>query len=109
ERFATRSCLSPEQSLSLHAGNWTVPRQLVVRSPGAGNKVTKLPYDTSLLELRIAMPAAPDQEGKDGLRLFTVESALIECSPNYFSNNSTDVPLREPNSVAVAEDAGTGD
>lgn len=91
ERFATRWCLSPEQSLSLHAGNWTVPRQLVVRSPGAGNKVTKLPYDTSLLELRIAMPAAPDQEGKDGLRLFTVESALIECSPNYFSNNSTDV------------------
>src|SRR6266581_2247786 len=91
ERFATRWCLSPAQSLSLHAGNWTVPRQLVVRSPGAGNKVTKLPYDTSLLELRIAMPAAPDQEGKDGLRLFTVESALIECSPNYFSNNSTDV------------------
>ncbi len=91
ERFATRWCLSPEQSLSLHAGNWTVPRQLVVRSPGAGNKVTKLRYDTSLLELRIAMPAAPHQEGKDGLRLFTVESALIECSPNYFSNNSTDV------------------
>jgi hypothetical protein len=91
ERFATRWCLSPEQSLSLHAGNWTVPRQLVARSPGAGNKVTKLPYDTSLLELRIAMPAAADQEEKDGLRLFTAESALIECSPNYFSNNSTDV------------------
>src|SRR6266568_8769438 len=62
ERFATRWCLSPEQSLSLHAGNWTVPRQLVARSPGAGNKVTKLPYDTSLLELRIALPATPDQE-----------------------------------------------
>src|SRR6266436_75325 len=91
ERFATRWCLSPEQSLSLHAGNWTVPRQLAARSPGAGNKVTKLPYDTSLLELRIALPAAPDQEEKDGLRLFAAESALIACSPNYFSNNSTDV------------------
>ena len=41
ERFGAEWCLSPEQSLSLHAGNWTVPRQLVVRSPGARNKVTE--------------------------------------------------------------------
>ena len=27
-RFGVRWCLSPEQSLSLHAGNWTVPGQL---------------------------------------------------------------------------------
>ncbi len=56
-RFGTRWCLSPEQSLSLHAGNWTVPGQLAVRSPRAGNKVTNLPHGTSLLELRIALPA----------------------------------------------------
>src|ERR1700761_1636082 len=30
ERFGGDWCLSPEQSLSLHGGNWTVPRQLVV-------------------------------------------------------------------------------
>ena len=42
-RFGVRWCLSPEQSLSLHAGNWTVPGQLAARSPRAGNKVTKLP------------------------------------------------------------------
>jgi len=35
ERFTAEWCLSPEQSLSLHAGNWTVPKQLVARSPGA--------------------------------------------------------------------------
>ena len=28
---------------------------------------------------------------RQGLRLFSVESALIACSPNYFSNNATDV------------------
>src|SRR5207244_12383866 len=49
------------------------------------------PDSRSLFEPRLAIPAVPDQQGKDGLRLFTVESALIECSPNYFSNNSTDV------------------
>ena len=84
-------CLSPEQSLSLHAGNWTVPRQLRVRSPRARNKVTALPHGTSLLDLRAALSAAVDREEKDGLRLFSAESALVACSPNYFSNHATDV------------------
>src|SRR5215813_12357630 len=84
-RFGANWSLSPEQSLSLHAANWTVPRQLVVRSPKARNKVTTLPHGTSLLDLRAALPAAGDREEKEGLRIFSVESALIECSPQYFS------------------------
>jgi hypothetical protein len=91
ERFGTEWCLSPEQSLSLHAGNWTVPRQLVVRSSGARNKVTGLPHGTSLLDLRAALPAAGDREERERLRMFSAESALIACSPTFFSNNSTDV------------------
>ena len=83
-RFGVRWCLSPEQSLSLHAGNWTVPGQLAARSPRAGNKVTKLPHGTSLLELRIALPGVADRKEEAGLRLFSVESALIACSPTIF-------------------------
>lgn len=90
ERFGKNWCLSPEQSLSLHGGNWMVPRQLVVRSPKARNKVTRLPHGTSLLDLRAALPAQGDREEKDGLRIFPLESALIACSPNYFSAHSTD-------------------
>src|ERR1700693_4538179 len=45
-RFGKEWCLSPEQSLSLHGGNRTVPRQLLVRSPKARNQVTKLPHGT---------------------------------------------------------------
>ncbi len=91
ERFGTEWCLSPEQSLSLHAGNWTVPRQLMVRSPRARNKVTKLPHGTSLLDLRATLPAAGDREEKERLRIFSLESALIACSPTYFSSHSTNV------------------
>jgi len=91
ERFGTEWCLSPEQSLSLHAGNRTVLRQLMVRSPRARNKITKLPHGTSLLDLRAALPAAGDREEKESLRIFSLESALIACSPSYFSNHSTDV------------------
>src|SRR5258705_5561038 len=90
-RFGVRWCLSPEQSLSLHAGNWTVPRQLAARSARAGNKVTELPRGTSLLELRIALPGVADRQEEAGLRLVSVVSALIACLPNCFSNNATDV------------------
>src|ERR1039457_2170098 len=91
ERFGTKWCLSPEQSLSLHAGNWTVPRQLMVRAPKARNAVTKLPHGTSLLDLRSSLPVAADRQVVDGLQVFSPESALIDCSPNFFSHNSTDV------------------
>lgn len=90
-RFGKNWSLSPEQSLSLHGGNWTIPRQLVVRSRKAGNKVIGLPHGTSLLDLRAALPAGSDREQKNGLRVFSLESALIECSPHYFSSHATDV------------------
>ena len=90
-RFRRNWCLSPEQSLSLRGGNWTVPRQLVARSPQGRNNVTKLPHGTSLLDLHAALPAPADREEKDGLRVFSLESALIECSPQYFSRHATDM------------------
>lgn len=90
-RFGRNWCLSPEQSLSLHGGNWTVPRQLVARSPKGRNNVTQLPHGTSLLDLHAALPQPADREEKEGLRIFSLESALIECSPQYFSSHATDV------------------
>ena len=58
ERFGAEWCLSPEQSLSLHGGNRTVPPQLLVRAPKGGNKPTPLPHGTSLFDVRNAMPSA---------------------------------------------------
>ena len=90
ERFGSEWCLSPEQSLSLHAGNHAVPPQLVVRAPRGGNKATALPHGTSLLDLRAAVPEEKDIEVKDGLRLFSLPAALIASSPAFFERNSTD-------------------
>jgi Fic/DOC family len=90
ERFGSEWCLSPEQSLSLHTGNRAVLRQLVVRTPRGGNKATALPYGTSLLDLRAAVPEEKDIEEKDGLRLFSLPAALIASSPAFFERNSTD-------------------
>jgi len=89
-RFGTEWSLSPEQSLFLHVGNRAVPRQLLVRSPKARNRVTPLPHKTSLLDLRAALPPEGQREQKEGLRLFSVPAALIACAPGYFAQNPTD-------------------
>lgn len=84
-------CLSAEQSLSLHAENWTVPRQLIVRASKARNNITPLPHDTSLLVVRAEMPSDDRVVVKNGLRLYALPSALIACSPEYYRRNPTDM------------------
>jgi len=90
ERFGTNWSLSPEQSLLLHAGNMTVPRQLIVRSPRARNKITTLPHDTSLFDIRANMPEVGYSAEKDGLRLFSVPAGLVNCGSGFFRQNATD-------------------
>lgn len=89
-RFRKNWCLSPEQSLSLYAGNWTVPRQLAVRSPKGANSVNPLPHGTSMFELQAALPPPSQRAEKESLRVYTLEAALIEASPRYFRNYATD-------------------
>jgi len=91
ERFKEEWCLSPEQSLSLHTGNRTVPTQLLVRSPKGGNKPTALPHDTSLFDVRLALPKEDNIVEKDGLRLYSVPAALVACPERFFRQASTDV------------------
>ena len=89
-RFDDDWCLSPEQSLLLHAGNWTVPLQLLVRTPKGNNKVTALPHNTSLFDVRYAMPDKKHIEKKEGLCLYSIEAALVACSQKFFTEYPTD-------------------
>jgi len=68
----------------------TVPRQLLVRSPKARNKITTLPHDTSLFDTRAALPEAGQITEKDGMRLFSVPAGLVSCGPGFFRQNATD-------------------
>ena len=90
ERFGKEWCLSPEQSLSLHGGNRTVPPQLLVRTPKGGNKPTALPHGTSLFDVRNAMPKDNEIAERDGLRLFSVPAALVAVSEDFFRRHPTD-------------------
>lgn len=85
QRFGDDWCLSPEQSLSLHIGDWTVPKQLLVRAPKGGNKPTHLPFGTSVFDVRLEIPPSADVETLDGMRVYNLPAALIACAPTQFT------------------------
>ncbi|UPT67643.1 MAG: Fic family protein [Sphingobacteriales bacterium JAD_PAG50586_3] len=90
-RFGTKWSLSPEQSVLLLAGNKTVPAQLLVRAPQARNQVTRFPHETSLFEVRAALPEKSDLiTNEDNLKLFSLPSALIQCSEDFYTRYPTD-------------------
>jgi hypothetical protein len=98
ERFGEEWTLSPEQSLKLHIGNWTVPKQLLVRSPKGGNKPVQLLYGSSIFDIRLELPRPEDTETKDGLRLINLPAALIGCAPDRFAGRPCDASgcIRRP-------------
>ena len=50
-----------------------------------------MPHNTSLLDIRAALPNSKDIVEKSGLRLFSLPAALIACAPGYFQQNPTDM------------------
>ena len=91
QRFGTDWCLSAEHSLALHTGNWTVPRQLLVRARKGGNKPTGLPHGTSIFDLRLEVPPAADIEVIDSLRVMRLPAALIHCATSQFLARPVDM------------------
>ncbi len=91
QKYKTNWCISPEQSLMLHAGNQTIPTQLIIKSPDANNYNTVLPYGTSLFHMKSQLPADNEVALMQGLRIRSLPAALVNVSQNTFTNNATDV------------------
>ena len=83
--------MSAEQSLMIHAGNWTVPKQLIIKSPKANNFKTDLPFDTSLFHMKSKLPLKSEVEVLDGLNVLSLSSALVNASSNTYLQNATDM------------------
>jgi hypothetical protein len=101
ERFGSDWCLSPEQSLAVHTGDWTVPRQLLVRSPKGGNKPIELPHGTSIFDARLKLPPTQHVETRDGLRIMTLGTALIAAGPGQYMAR----PAQMRAALAMVQDA----
>lgn len=93
DRFGDDWCLTPEASLRLHAGNWTVPRQLLVRAPRGSNKPTDLLHQTSIYDTRVALPSGADTQIDAGLRIYSLPAALVAASEAVFQQHTTDLRI----------------
>lgn len=85
--FGTEWHLSPEQSLLIHAENTTIPKQVIIHSPRAGNNRVDLLFGTSFFALRArTLPRRNDLEVKNGLRVFNAAAALTRVPEDFFTS-----------------------
>jgi len=92
-RFDNRWCLSAEQSLMIHSGDWTIPSQLIIKTPKGGNKPITLLHETSLMALRMALPNERDLEYKENLQIMSLSASLIFCAPSFYENHTADIQV----------------
>lgn len=91
DRYGDDYFISPEQSLQIHTVNWTVSQQLIIRTTRKANHGTPLPHGTSLWHWESTVPKAASFVIIEGIRMFTLPSALVYSTPAVFTKNSTDV------------------
>lgn len=91
DRYSHSYCISAEQSLLLHTGNQTVPHQLIIRAIKGTNSSTPLPHGTSLFTMKSTLPEKAEIIEQEGIRILTLASALVNCSPAVFKDDTTDV------------------
>ena len=85
-RFGADWHLSAEQSLPLHVGTTAIPTQVIVFSPKGQNNKLALLHDTSIYDLKEAQsPPAEDLTVLNGLRVFTLEAALVRLPEAFFA------------------------
>ncbi len=90
DRFSDNWVLSPEQSIAIHSGNWSIPKQLLVKSPEASNNSTDLLFGTSIFDIKSKLPDDKAIESINGIRILSLPHALIQCSPSLFTRSSID-------------------
>lgn len=83
-------CLSADHSLAIHAGNWSVPPQLIVRSPHGNNRPISFLYGTSLFNRQADLPPDDQLTIEKGMRVYNLESSLIYSSTAVFDGNGLD-------------------
>lgn len=101
ERFDASWCLSPEQSISLHVGDKTVPLQLLVRSPKGNNKPTAFLHNTSIFDVRLNLPDTEYIENLDGVNVYSLAAALVHSSTKHFVS----APIQMRTALSMVTDA----
>ena len=93
-RFGDQWCVSADHSVRLHAGNTTLPSQLVLNAPAGQNSVIQLRAGHSLLDYRAKdFPQADKRTMVGGLRAMTIEQALIRVPESFYRTYARDAQI----------------
>jgi hypothetical protein len=105
DRFGKNGfCASAESSLSLHAGDATIPKQIIVLTKKASNTTITLPHDTSICLVTDLKNFPRETENYNGLRIMTLPASLCRLTPAYFRNSPENVEIvLKLSSLSVAE------
>ncbi len=87
EKLGDAWCLSPEISLDIQTGDWTVPPQLIVRSPKCSNTTVNLLFGCSIFFLKAGYASTIVKENRYGLNVYGIPEALVMSSPILFQRN----------------------
>ena len=87
DKFGDDWCLSPDCSLDFNSESTLIPDQLVVRSGKAGGKIVRLPYDSSILEVKADVPEDVEKDPKYGVHLYPLHVALLAASKDYYKTH----------------------
>lgn len=97
-------CISAESSLSLHAGETTVPTQIVILTKKESNTLVDLLHKTSIF-LRTDNKNFPTEiESYNNVAVMPVINALCRLTPSYFQNRPRNVEvILKLSSLSIAE------
>lgn len=93
DRYGEDYCVSAEQSLLLHSGDTTVPKQLIIWSNKGNNSSTSLLFDSSLFAMKSPMGDKVETEMKNGVRIASLASSIVYSSPGTFQTKAADVKI----------------
>ncbi|GAA3561413.1 Fic family protein [Snuella lapsa] len=101
DRYGEDYCISAEQSLMLHAGNDSVPTQLIIRSTKGNNAQTTLLFGTSLFVMKSPLPNVVEIELKNGVRMVNLASSIVHSTPSIFTKQ----PIEARTALIMIKDA----
>jgi len=102
--YNDKYCLSAEQSLDLHIGETTIPKQVIIMVEKGNGIPVKLPFDTSLIVYSSKEYKSEERVKINDLFVMDLPYALCKASPSYYMLHEQDAELallsiREPSEL----------
>lgn len=94
ERFGENEyCVSAESSLNFHAGDTTIPRQIVILTKKESNSNLNLPHDTSIF-LRTDLKNFPNEiDQYNGIPIMSLPLAICRVSSSYYKTSPRNIEI----------------